>query len=240
MLGNKAETIRRRFEMRLWTLAIILILALTLIISGPSSPIAESGGSGSSGGSGGSGSSGDSGGSSGSSGNGGNYSRGHSMKGGGGDQKQQSGKGVLTQEQVRQHIQANVQQREQVRMCIQLADSACLQAQNMVQATKGRNFDIDNAKWERDRLQNSKQLMQEEHNRFMQGLTADQKAQMRERISNMIREQNRLNESFDRINKEFDDLNPNRNRISAQAREIERTMNNWRNQYQIINSEMEI
>ena len=216
--------------MRLWTLAIILILALTLIISGPSSPIAESGGSGSSGGSGGSGSSG----------NGGNYSRGHSMKGGGGDQKQQSGKGVLTQEQVRQHIQANVQQREQARVCMQLADSACLQAQNMVQATKGRNFDIDNAKWERDRLHNSKQLMQQEHNRFMQGLTEDQKAQLQERISNMIQEQNRLNQNFDEMSNEFKNSSPDRNRIAEQAKEIERAMNNWRNQYQIINSNMEI
>jgi len=162
------------------------------------------------------------------------------MKGGGGDQKQQSGKGVLTQEQVRQHIQANVQQREQARICMQLADSACLQAQNMVQATKGRNFDIDNAKWERDRLHNSKQLMQEEHNRFMQGLTSDQKAQMQERISNMIQEQNRLTECINTINKEFENPDPNRERIAQQAKEIERAMNNWRNQYQIINSNMEI
>lgn len=151
---------------------------------------------------------------------------------------EKSGKGMMMQQQDQKRIHATDQQRDQVRACVHSADRLHLRTRDMIHATEGGAFNIDAARQDRERIRNEIRIMEEEQNRFMQGLNAEQREQMRERTRTMEEHRERLNSQFREMDQELSKSDPDRERISRQAREMERTMNEWQNEYRGTGSDM--
>jgi len=110
----------------------------------------------------------------------------------------------------------------------------------MEQTTKGKTFNINKARQQRDQLRNEIRLMEEEHNRFIQETNDVQQLKTKERISNMEKERERLIYSFLEMDQEINKPNPDQNPIVKQAREMENAVTKWQSEYQHIASEMGI
>jgi chromosome segregation ATPase len=149
-----------------------------------------------------------------------------------GQQGQQGG----TQD--RKRIQATDQQRDQLRTCTSSADRIRQQAREMANTASGAGFKVDQARQQRDQLREQIQTMQQEHERLVQGLSQEQKAQLQERIRVMDQQHARVRNQLQAMDQEFGQAQPNGKRISQQARETERAMNEWQKQYRNMSSEM--
>lgn len=134
-------------------------------------------------------------------------------------------------------IRATNRQQDRLRTCLNSAERIRVRIRNMEQATQGKTFNLDAVRQQREQLRNEIRSMVEEHNRFMQGLNAEQRAGIRERIVNIEKERERLTSRFQQMTQEIDQSDPDQKRIARQTREMENAMNNWRKEYQHIGSD---
>lgn len=158
----------------------------------------------------------------------------------GGQQGQMGQRGKGTMDQKRQRIHANDQQRQQYRTCTQTANRVSTQARQMAQTAKGGGVNNPAFRRQHEQLRNGIRTMQEEHNRFMQGLSGEQRAAMQERIRKMEQQQERLQSRLQALDQELAKSEPDRKRIENQAREMEKAMKEWQKQYREMGSEMNI
>lgn len=80
--------------------------------------------------------------------------------------------------------------------------------------------------------------MEQEHEQLMNGLDANQQQAWQEQIRNM----NQLRQQLNLHQQQMDDElkgNPDAKRVAERAREMERTMNEWRKQYGVLSSQAE-
>lgn len=135
----------------------------------------------------------------------------------------------------RKRIHATQQQRDQIRDCDKLADGIRKQARKMSQAS-GKKFNAEEANQQHSQIRNQLQAMEKEHERLMNGLDAGQQQAWQEQIRNMNRYREQLKVQQQQMEAELQN-NPDPRRVAEQAKEMERTMNNWRNQYRVLSSE---
>lgn len=176
-------------------------------------------------------------------GSGGGSSGGHSggkgtMSGGhGSGMRDKSGRGGYSgrdggmQKSQRQRIRATKQQHNQIGACIQSANNIRTRVRDMQRNMRRSNFSIDQAAQERNRLRNEIRTMHEEHKRFMQSLGNEQQEQIKYRIRNMERERDHIDYHFQKMDEELNMAEPDRDQIAYQAKEMERAMEEWREQY---------
>jgi DNA repair exonuclease SbcCD ATPase subunit len=146
----------------------------------------------------------------------------------------QSGQGATE----RKRIQIHSEQRQQIQECRKTADGIRKQAQKMAQ-TSGNKFNAEEARQQRNQIQNQLQTMQEEHEQLMQGLDSGQQQALRERIQNMNQLQQQMNTQLRQMNSELAPANPDPAKVSEQARTMEQTMERWRKEYNALSSETE-
>ncbi len=137
----------------------------------------------------------------------------------------------------RKRIHATQQQRDQIRGCDRLADGIRKQARKMAQ-TSGNKFNADVANQQQSQIREQLRSMEQEHERLMNGLDAAQQQAWQEQIRNMNQSRQKLNLQQQQMD---DELKGNRDpaRIAARAKEMERTMETWRNQYRVLSSQAE-
>lgn len=89
-------------------------------------------------------------------------------------------------------------------------------------------------------MRNEIRTMQQEHDRFMQRLSDDERAAMQDRVRKMDQARDRVNLSIQAMNEGFKQVNPDQQHIAKQARKIEKAMKEWQKQYHKMGSDMEI
>lgn len=151
-----------------------------------------------------------------------------------------SDRGYGNTERERDRARVSRQQRDQVKNCDRSADAVRNQARKMAKYGQGAGFDADNARRDRDRLQEQVRIMQQEHQRLMQGLNPGQQQALESHIRNMNRLQERLNAHMENMNSELGKNAPNGMRVAEQARELERVSREWREQYRAMQSRLVI
>jgi hypothetical protein len=144
----------------------------------------------------------------------------------------QAGSGTMQQKRIR----TTQQQRDQISSCNKLADGIQKQARKMAQMS-GNKFNVGEAKKQRAQIQNKLRTMEQEHQQLMNGLDATQNQAWQEQIRNMNQSRQRLNLQLKQMDTELDSANPDSKQITERAKEMERTMNNWRKEYRTLASQ---
>jgi len=159
-------------------------------------------------------------------------------KGGGRGQGQGQGQGAgqgvnIQREQNR--VKATEQQRDQIRSCDKLADEIRKQARKMAKDSENK-LNYGQLNQQQVHIRNQIRKMEQEHERLMNGLDATQQQAWKEQIRNM----NTLREQLNLHQRQMEDelkTNPDAKRVVERARELERTMSEWRKQYGILSSQ---
>ena len=119
-----------------------------------------------------------------------------------------------------------------------MADGIRKQARTMAQ-TSGHTFNAEEARQQRNQIQTQLQTMNKEQEQLMQGLSSGQRQALGERIQNMNQLQQQMNTQLRQMNSELDPPNPDSEKVSKQARNMEQTMDKWRKEYKALSSETE-
>jgi uncharacterized protein (DUF3084 family) len=82
--------------------------------------------------------------------------------------------------------------------------------------------------------------MQQEHDRFAQGLSEEQRAAVQDRIRKMDQARDRVHTQSQQMDQEMSQANPNAQRVATQAREMEKAVKEWQKQYRSLGSEIGI
>ena len=136
----------------------------------------------------------------------------------------------------RKHIQATENQQNQLRSCVNSGMRAHKQVQNLAQVAAGSDFNPGQARQLRDQLRNEVQTMQQEHHRFRQSLSGDQREEIGVPLQEMSRAEERMNMRLKAMDQELAKANPQADYVAEQARETERAVQEWQEQVKIINS----
>jgi hypothetical protein len=134
-------------------------------------------------------------------------------------------------------IRATQQQRDQIRSCDRMADDIRKQARKMAKDS-GKKLNHGQLTQQQAHIRNQIRQMEQEHERLMKGLDANQQQAWQEQIRNMNQLRQQLNQHQQQMDEELKG-NPDAKRVTERAREMERTMNEWRNQYHILSSQAE-
>jgi len=129
-----------------------------------------------------------------------------------------------------QHARASTRQRDQIRTCDQQADKIRKQMRKMAQ-TPSQKFNADQARQQWNQLQQQIRAMEQEHERLMNGLDANQQQAWQEEIRNMNRLREQLRTAMQQMNSELGSSNPDPAGVAERAREMEQFMQEWRKQY---------
>jgi len=157
-----------------------------------------------------------------------------------GAQQGQGGAQMGTRDQQRQRIHATDQQQDQYRTSTQAADRVRTQARDMAKAAKGGGVNNEEFRQQHTQLRNEIQTMQQEHDRFAQGLSEDQRASLQDRIRRMDQARDRVHTQSQQMDQEMTQANPDGKRVATQAREMEKAMNEWQKQYRNVASDLSI
>ena len=175
-------------------------------------------------------------------------------RGGGGGQGQGMGQGqgqgqgqVMGQGQgggqqtnaqaVQDRIKTTKQQRDQIRSCDKLADDIQKQSRKMARDSE-KKLNHGQLVQQQVHIRNQIRKMEQEHDQLMKGLNANQQQAWQEQIRTM----NRLREQMTLHQQQMDGelkLNPDAKRVAERAREMERTMNEWRKHLGALSSQAE-
>ena len=158
----------------------------------------------------------------------------------GGQQGQGQGQQQGARDRQRQRIHATDQQGDQYRASTQACDRVRTQARVMAKAAKGGGVNNPEFRQQHAQLRKEVQTMQQEQDRFMQGLSDEQRAVLQDRIRKMDQARDRIHMQSQEMDQEMSQASPNRQRIATQAREMERAMKDWQKQYRGLGSDMGI
>lgn len=173
------------------------------------------------------------------------HGQGGSPKAGGQKQGQQQGQqagagqtGSGQKDRNRLRVHATDQQRDQYRTCDQSMDRIRQQARDMSHAAAGKQFQTEKLRKDREQMREQMQAMEQEHHRFMEGLTPEQKTAVEARHRNMEQIHQRLNHRLQEIDQELAKSNPDAKHVREQARAVEREMELMRKQHREMGSEL--
>lgn len=150
------------------------------------------------------------------------------------------GQQQANRDQQRQRIHATDQQRNQYNTCTQSADRVRTHARTMADAARGGGANNQEVRQQQQQLRNEIRTMQQENQRFMKGLSDEQRAEMQDRIRSMDRSRDRLNTCLQQMDDELAKAEPDRKRIREHATELDKAMKEWQKRYRNLGSEMGI
>lgn len=168
-------------------------------------------------------------------GNGGNMDRGGSIQQRGG---QMGGSQNENGEISRRQDRINSQQRKQLGECSKTADGIRKQARKMAQ-TSEKKFKAGEARQQSSRIQEQIRSMDMKHEKLMNGLDEGQKQTFREEIQNMTQLRQQIKTQMQEMNSDLSPNNPDAQKIREQARDMERTMSELRQQYNTLADQSE-
>lgn len=144
----------------------------------------------------------------------------------------QSGNGETDRQQTR----IDSRQREQIKECSSSADNVRKQARDMAKNSE-KQFKAGETRENFSRMQEQIKTMEQQHTRLMQGMGPEQQEAFKGQIQNMNQLQSRLENQVRQMNETLGEANPDGARVSTRAREIEKTMNEYKQQYNTLASQ---
>ncbi len=135
----------------------------------------------------------------------------------------------------RKRIQATTQQREQMRTCDRLANNIRRQARKMAQPTGGK-FNANEAGKQQGQIRDQVRALEQEHERLIDSFDATQKRDWQKQIKNINELRKQLNSQLQQMDAELK-AGPDAGRVAEHARDVERTMDQWRMQYRLFASQ---
>jgi chromosome segregation ATPase len=146
----------------------------------------------------------------------------------------QQGQGDMERERVR----ASAQQRDQLRSCDRSAEAIRNRTRQMAKTAGGKGFNPDQARKEREQVREQLTKMNQEHERLMQGFNDGQKQALQAHITNMEQASERVNTQLQAMDQELSRPQPEGKKVAERAREMERAMNEWQQQYRAVQSKL--
>lgn len=164
------------------------------------------------------------------------------QRGGGqqGSQGSQTGQQSGSRDQQQKGIHTTDKQRDQYKTCTDSADRLRKQSSEMSKRTQGSNFDLSQAREQRDRVREDTRILMEEHDRFMKGLSGEQRSVMGDEIQKMDKSRGELKTRLQAMDREVDQAKTDRNRINERARELNEAVQEFQKQHRAIGSQMDV
>lgn len=141
---------------------------------------------------------------------------------------------------MRQRIRATDQQREQLGACTGATSHARKQAHEMARIANGSGFSAEEARRQHEQLHGSFQSMQQEHERLMQGLSEEQRTQMKDRLRKLGQARERMQSTLQAMEQELKQATPDRKRLARQAGDAEKALKEWEGQHRKMASDMSV
>jgi len=147
-----------------------------------------------------------------------------------------------TRQQQRSQLrsQATDQQRQQYRTCDQSMERIRTQARDMARMSNGTTFNADQARQQREQLRDQVRTMDQQHQRMMQGLDNRQLTAVEQRTRAMNQIQERINSRLQNMDQELAKSSPDRKIIAEQARNVEREMQRYQQQYRDMGDDLSL
>ena len=135
-------------------------------------------------------------------------------------------------------MRATDQQRDQLNTCTRAADRVRSQSLDMQRVSKSKDFSPDRARQKYNPLRDEVRALQQQHEQFAKGLTEEQRARLEEHIRSIDQSRERLQPGLQEMDRELGQPVPDRQRLTEQAKEIEREAKTWQKQNRTVGSEM--
>lgn len=135
---------------------------------------------------------------------------------------------------------ATGQQRDQFRSCTQSTDQLRTQSRAMRLASNDKGFSKEAALQQQQKLQERFRDMQQDQQRFMQGLNNEQRAAMQQRTRQMEQIQQRISSQLEAMNQELGQANPSPVRVREHSKNLEREAERLRVQYREIGQDLSL
>jgi predicted transcriptional regulator len=136
----------------------------------------------------------------------------------------------------RQRARINSQQKKQLGECSNAADGVRKQAQKMSR-TSGNQFNATESRQQFNQMQEQVRTMEQQHKRLMEGLDGAQQSGYQKQVKNMDRLHTQLNNQMQQMNSELAPANPDPLKVREQARLMERTMNELKQEYNTLSDQ---
>ena len=143
---------------------------------------------------------------------------------------------VDVQQQVK--IRASDEQRTQLRTCLGVSERL-----RMVAAEMKKPAHLSETEWTEARRRWNEVLshaMQNHHQVFVDGLNAEQQAALKDRVRQIDKTRSELASRFETMDRDLAEAVPDAKRVSAHAKELEKSLKKWQKQHRALGSEIGI
>ena len=155
-----------------------------------------------------------------------------------GQRQQQAGAQQGQGDKDRDRVRATAQQRDQLKNCDRSAEAIRNRARQMAKDAGRSGFNPDQVRRGQQQIREQLAAMNREHERLMQGLNKGQEQAFQAHLTNMERARERINTQLQAMDQELSRPQPEGKRVAEQARDMERTMNEWQKQYRAVQSKV--
>lgn len=135
-------------------------------------------------------------------------------------------------------IQATDEQRTQLLTCIGVSERLRMLAADMKKPAR-----LSESEWVKAHQRWNEVLhhaMQNHHEAFLESLNADQQATLKDRLQQMAKTRSELSARFETMDRDLAQAAPDAKRLSAHAKELEKSLKRWEKQHRELGSEMGI
>jgi len=155
-----------------------------------------------------------------------------------GAERAERGRSAEEQRQDRERVRATEEQRRQIRTCSQTSERIRDQAREMERISKGREFDPDRARVQRDQIRTEARTLQQDHERFAGSLSEEQRPRLQEQVRSLERAREHLEMRLQQMDRMLGEGAPDARQVSEQARELQRATKEWQKQHRELAAEM--
>lgn len=135
-------------------------------------------------------------------------------------------------------IQATDEQRTQLRTCVGVSERLRMLAADMKKPAHPAESD-----WAKARQRWNEVLrhgMQSHHQAFLDSLNVDQQAALKDRLRKMDKTWSELSARFETMDRDLAEAAPDAKRLSAHAKELEKSLKKWQKQHRELGSQIGI
>jgi len=142
--------------------------------------------------------------------------------------------------QERQRVRATDAQRVQYRSLAQAMNRVRTRAREMARLAKRAGGGYEQFRAQYVELQNELELMRDQHEDFVDGLSEEQQAATEEREKEMAKDLDELNVWMEAMDDELKQTDPDAKKLEKQAREVEKAAKNWQEDSRRLASDLSI
>ena len=138
--------------------------------------------------------------------------------------------------QRKMNVQATDEQRTQVSTCIGVSERLRMLAADMRKPAQPSESEWAKAHQRWNEV--LRHAMQSHHRAFLDSLNADQQAALKDRLRKMDKTWSELSARFETMDRDLAEGTPDAKRLSAHAKELEKSLKKWQKQHRELGSEI--